>query len=480
MIFSNPYNEVVSYKITIAYNNGQSFINVYDEDNSSIGSLIHFENNSEYNMILSPNQKCYIIYSDINTTSKIFINPNQFRWKVDDTLLETNEVILQRGNSYNINLLLYNEGSYVDSNLILNKIGNDDCTFVNNFITFPTDIQPGEDVIITVQGYEGNVLSIIICLNENEFQWIVENDNEVTIKIKCEFMSGADLEFLDINICLALNGSESLFGLQESEIQTNTPINITQYLPNQNAYSEIELLYIILNYNLPYESIYENGVHFTFPSVEIHNYFESGSGTTGSPYLISCERHLNNIRKTKELVRYEETESDYMITKNFAVTRNISVSNNFEPIPILKGQFCGYNNSLMKITFNKLMTGSAYNGSGLFTTIWGGTVKYIEVDIVGEVNRTGSYGVRKGAICGYIISGTIRNCVARGSFITLAYNPEGSIVGGICGDTLRGTIKYCTNYMNIKTYGMAGQIVGFRSSYISIISCNENGSVILK
>ena len=480
MSFSNPYNEVVSYKINVSYNSGETLMNVYDENNSLLGNITHFENNSEYNIILSPYQKYYIIYSDINATSKIFINPNQFRWKVDDTLLEKDEIILQRGNTYKINLMIYNEGSYVDSNLILNKIGYDECTFVNNFITFPTDIQPGEDVIISVQDYEGYILSIIICLNESEFQWIVENDDDINIKIKCEFISGEEVDSLDVNIGLALNGTESLFGLQENEILTNSSINVTQYLPNKNAYSEIELLYITLNYNLPYESIYENGVHFSFPSIKIHNYFESGNGTIGSPYLISCERHLNNIRKTKELVRYEETESDYMITKNFAVTKNISVSKNFEPIPILKGQFYGYNNNLIKITINKLMTGSAYNGSGLFSTIWDGTVKYIEVDVVGEVNKTGSYGVRKGAICGYIVSGTIQNCVARGSFITLAYNPEGSIVGGICGDTLRGTIKYCTNYMNIKTYGMAGQIVGFRSSYISIISCNENGSVILK
>ena len=90
-------------------------------------------------------------------------------------------------------------------------------------------------------------------------------------------------------------------------------------------------------------------------------------------------------------------------------------------------------------------------------------------DIENDVGYVTTYGS--------IISGTIRNCVSRGSFNILTYNPSGSIIGGICGDTLRGTISYCSNYMTIKTYGNAGQIVGYRSSYVSILYCNEYGSV---
>lgn len=206
---------------------------------------------------------------------------------------------------------------------------------------------------------------------------------------------------------------------------------------------------------------------------EINTMFNGGTGSENDPYKISNEWQLNNVRYMTRLVRYDD-DSDYMITDNFVVTRKITVNNEFEPLPILRGRFESDSSTSREIELKKLLTGSKYTGSGLFMWIWNGTVNHIIVNVTGEINSSGANIIRKGAICGYMVDGTISNCEAMGSFSNSAVNPLSSTIGGIVGEVGRGSIINCENKMLIDTYGTAGGIAG-RSYFAEINNCSNSG-----
>ena len=418
----------------------------------------------------------------------------QLFFLLDGELVEKSFVSLEIGPEYKLDIVEKNndEVIYCDEKFqleFLNLLGNGKLEYVtyNNGVlkissTFegtddPVPLSSNFDIIITENSFLDfwNYTNIILCIipkpsNEEIFIEYMNDDNVIfeinSIKGRC-----FDLEIQIINDSYQVNKiitvSPYLVNDKDSNYD-NVSFDLTKYLSNTKGYTYVyvkrmkidSLQNIIINI--------ENNDYLKFEGLKIHNLFYGGNGTVEDPYQISCPRHFKNIRLCVQNVRYEEDQTSLMILDNFVMLNDIELTDAFEPFPILKGSLKSLNGEVKNIRIVWLCTGSRYNGSGLFETIWGGEVSDISVEIVYELNKDGMYGIRKGAICGYLIDGKINNCTSKGYFDNIEYNPKNSFIGGIVGEALRGEITNCSSSIIISTNGKKDKIVADKSDNVII------------
>ena len=195
-----------------------------------------------------------------------------------------------------------------------------------------------------------------------------------------------------------------------------------------------------------------------------------GSGTEQSPYQIGT---------AAELLWFAQAVNDGDNSAWATLQNDIDLSGAaWAPITTYSGTFDGQghtiDNLVLELTTDS--TGDTYAG---FVGELSGTIQNLTL---GEGCRiaavsTASFGqLYTGGICGEN-SGTIQNCINRGTVTVTAPTP---FAGGICGYNNGGTIQNCANTGNINVTGTfmtrAGGILGYCNSS-TIEGCFNTGMV---
>jgi len=225
--------------------------------------------------------------------------------------------------------------------------------------------------------------------------------------------------------------------------------------------------------NVVYGWVSNNTKGLSISTLYVSALFGSGDGTSSSPFMINCQRHLENISVSKI-----EDDIDIMVFVgggSFKLGNNITLSGTWTPIGFGTDGFVG--------TFD----GGNYTISGLeievddddyygLFSINRGTIKNLNlksVDLKVD-NQPSNYSngtlAMAGALCGYNIS-QISNVKVYGTVKGMG----GVIIGGIVvgGDT--GDISNSTNYATISGGYTVGGIVGSTSGTIQ--NCYSYGSI---
>lgn len=206
------------------------------------------------------------------------------------------------------------------------------------------------------------------------------------------------------------------------------------------------------------------------------NFEEMGSGTQEDPYLIKDEGDLNAMRVMTNKAAYSN--------KYYKLANSIDVSSKewqpFCQTTNFNGNFDGNGKTLTLKLIPK-----DNNGTGLFSQIYGATIKNLTLS--GSCVST-SYS-QIGAICGRIMGGTnyITNCTNN-----IAIEGQNNIGGliGMCyyiDNIVNNTISECTNNAAIKASasssksvfvgGIVGQLANNESITTTITKCTNNGTI---
>ena len=185
----------------------------------------------------------------------------------------------------------------------------------------------------------------------------------------------------------------------------------------------------------------------------------------GSFYNITLNKKTYTASTADELMEWAEAvQTDP--TLNITLTDNITLTEDWTPIPNYAGTFDGGGNTITGLTINQSATSSV----GLFASISeGGTVKNLTLE---DVDITAA--IYTGAVAGQN-DGTIENCSVTGSVTGNALNNDG-YVGGIVGEN-RGTITGCAAEGSVKSSGtyIGGIAGGHREG--SITDCHSSATV---
>lgn len=482
MQFTNPYNSSMAYKLDVSWSSGTKYATVYNSNGSTIGSVTTSGTNKTYSFTLSAGKTCYVIYSNIDSsiTSNLYINPTQLRWRIEGELYDTNHIQLPRGDSYTIELVVLYNGAIVDYTSPYVNTSSTNFVFSNNVLSIDEEALIGYDITIYPTLAPDYLLTVQVGYN-NEFSWSVSNSDIVTLSWN------VNETFDKINFTII--NSNGTYTLSKS----TTQFNITSYLPTSLGTTTIKLNSVVIN-----GITFSNGTEFlNVSSKTVNNLFAGGSGTSSSPYTISCYRHLNNIR--------ESTSSSVY----YKLIKSINLSDyTWTPISSFSGTINGNGYTISNMKVLVTTSGERY---GFVKKLYG-TIKNLKFSNVKiqTSNLSSADGVIYiGAVAGYCGSnGTVYNCDVSGSSkydVQLYKAYLGGIVGlnygyiynsdnyasqmnvsgyagGIVGvnrgdvdssDVLNVTINYYWNTDN----GRVGGIVGYNSSNGTITDCYSGGKI---
>lgn len=177
--------------------------------------------------------------------------------------------------------------------------------------------------------------------------------------------------------------------------------------------------------------------------------YDSGSGTSGDPYIIKTSTHLTNLASTS---------SDW-IGKYFELANDIDMSGvSFTPIgnntQVFTGNFEGNSHVISNLT----ITPNATNiGTGFFGQ-FSGNVTRLGLDNV-TITATGVN--RTGGIVGYMTGGSITYCYTKGGSINVgSAGWAGGIVGVMFKSSGTQTVEDCYSSTTITAGWGSGGIVG--------------------
>lgn len=260
------------------------------------------------------------------------------------------------------------------------------------------------------------------------------------------------------------------------EVQVSDGSGTVSILDNYNDLNCSTIGYITIKIKEIYFIIADNEIVYNESlSINVHNTFAGGSGTSTDPYNISCYRHLNNIRNAID------STTGYA-KGNFKLLNDISLSGNttWTPIDNFSGVLDGANftiNPTSSYSFIICVSYNEFTYYGLIRNLRpGGEIKNLKINnlsISGDVKNSGSK-VYVGGIAGYN-NGTISNCrVLSGRYFVAG---RCGYVGGIVGYNSSGSITNCNNYANISGHGTLGGI--FAKNYGTVVNCINYGTIIL-
>ncbi|MDI3320939.1 beta strand repeat-containing protein [Pinibacter soli] len=178
--------------------------------------------------------------------------------------------------------------------------------------------------------------------------------------------------------------------------------------------------------------------------------YESGSGTTGDPYMVKDQDQLNST-----MANYPNASVKFM--------NDITVTNPWTAITTFGGTVDGAGFSLSGLS-------GAFATKGAFVVTNTGTIKNIQFT---GVNMTTA--VAFGLVAG-TNSGTVQNVTVAG---TLVSTNTSDITGGVVGELTAGKVTQCATNLSItSSSGMVGGIVGKSSTNASEISyCTAKGNI---
>jgi len=183
--------------------------------------------------------------------------------------------------------------------------------------------------------------------------------------------------------------------------------------------------------------------------------FAGGDGSVGNPYLIPTAPALDSVRLDP--------------SKYYKIIADITLTNNWTPIPAFSGSLDGQGYKVTGMTIN---TTTANDG---FINTNTGTIKNIQFL---NVNCTTSAAF--GVIAGKNNGGTLQNLTVSG---TVTSTNTGDVLGGITGElATAGKVTQCYTKLTItSTSGMVGGIVGrlttSAAGQAEISYCTSAGSI---
>jgi len=451
MKFTNPYNSSMAYKLDISWTSETDETKVYNSNGNTIGATTTSGTNKTFSFTLSAGQTCYVIYpnTDSSITSNLYINPTQLRWSVDGELYDTNHIQLPRGDSYTIELVVLYNGTIVDYTSPYVNTSSTNFVFSNNILSIDEEALIGYDITIYPTLAPDYLLTVQIGY-DNEFSWSVTNSDTVTLSWNVN-------ETFD-RINFTITNTNGTYTLSKSSSQ----FDITSYLPISVGTTTIKLNSIVIN-----GITFSNGTKFlNVSSKTVNNLFAGGSGTSSSPYTISCYRHLNNIRKST--------------SKYYKQTVNLFLDGyTWEPIPSFTGVYDGNNKAIhdLNIQVKEAATSDTRYG---FVAWNNGTIKNVKMYycVLENQHNNPAYFNMVGSIAGNTgTSSIISNCYVYYGEINFAtaYRDQ---VGGIAGQN-HGTIEYCyVNYMTMTACCYTGGIVGYNCGTVK--GCEVSNDIYVK
>ena len=194
-----------------------------------------------------------------------------------------------------------------------------------------------------------------------------------------------------------------------------------------------------------------------------------GTGTASDPYLISSVAQLEQFRD-------KTNTGEYTAHAKLVNDIDLSYSSNDSWTPISKSD--GYKGTFDGNGYSVKNLSSAFNQGGYLGFVgqlYEGTIKNLTVE--GNL-KSSCYS--QGMIAGYVVGGTIIDCVARGTIQSTGASYVGGISGYVSNTNLTPTFDGCTNYVSVasSTAGYAGGIIGQSvGTKIKVTKCANFGNV---
>ena len=417
----------------------------------------------------------------VEEQTSILINKtdNAFQWKItggefgiDGEILSQNKVAVKRGKTYSLSFLINGNDSKaalfsVDSSTSWGYYGfsiNSD----TNQIVVPLSCPIGGDGI-TIKAWDSvdndtsynHTLKVIPTgapgLNSVE----ISNSDDITVTIytprfvskiayQLSFENLSKTGTITIDVASANNTSNTKTVSLLSKIQ-----GIKYDTPEDIKFQITKVYYYDAYKNEKSDSMYQ---HITL----INNLFETGNGTSSSPYIINCGRHIDNIRKS--------------VSSEFEVKNDITCPNSWIPIPSFDGVLNMKTHSITlqntsiategNYGFIDLNYGYIYSGSFYphLITNSGGTTTVYNLGVVCAVNY-----------------GTIERCYIRhtsSQSLDIYVKAWHFYFGGIAGSNY-GKLDRCVNNAIIRGNCVNfGGIVGWNGGENNnVYSCSNHGNI---
>jgi hypothetical protein len=212
----------------------------------------------------------------------------------------------------------------------------------------------------------------------------------------------------------------------------------------------------------------ENGYYFGDIYYIVYNEYGGGDGTLNNPYQIK------NVGQLQKIHKFDSSTTYFKLMKNIDLSDTYRVPTAQMPLPHFWGHFDGNGKTISNLSgYTPLTYGG---GFGLFEAN-SGTIKNLHVTgYIGVTNETST-----GMIAG-INHGFIKNCTSQSNqsnnsngmiFVTQSTN---SYVGGITGYNT-GTVQDCINYSNVQGMNHAGGVVGYNTSYGTVLRSYNTGNI---
>ena len=218
--FSNNLDAKCEYQIEI--NSGT--IAFFDADGQVLNnSCIITSNKKTYYFTLKPDEECYVFYEGISNaiTSRIIPSTRQFRWMVDNEILEGQDVVFRYNKLYHIEFVFVIGDENIKLNTSLSIKGNLNYTYNNGDIVINTEPNSDATLYITPEASWDYGLEIHL---EPKYEITFESDGKVVSSQKKYANEEIVLPTLSKN---GYNGVWRLDGTL-SEYNFNTTYKLTQ------------------------------------------------------------------------------------------------------------------------------------------------------------------------------------------------------------------------------------------------------------
>ena len=390
-------------------------------------------------------------------TTNVLLNlsENSTMWKINGEVVDNNKAELERGNSYEIEF--YINGIEQGDTFIFNFNGAPDglaeaINFTDNTLTIK-DYCP-TDYSFTVKYYFNALAESISGLEITPvytvtFEGIdITNDEELTFNwVQTDDL--ATIYYEVSNGTISCNGSVDTTGYVVGNTYGES---LTQYLSSFGI-SNVTITISKIDVTTSKGAM---AVNLKTPfTAKVHMAYASGSGTKNNPYIISCNRHFENMGINTDADTY------------FTITKYLKLEGN------VIEDFYGIIESkdLVVISWtpeDKQKMGIIINNSG--------TIRNLQVNVNYNFNLTGLWGHTVGGIvCNNEDSGLIENCSV--TMIRASKLNHTTTVGGIAGIN-NGTINNCYATVDVITGGTFGGIAGI--NYGTITDSCGMGDIVQK
>ena len=458
-----------TYILSMANMSNVSLV-VYNNDATISNANSTYYPGVVYEIGFDANKTYYIgIKSNVVSENSLVINKKEmaYSWSISDgkTIVDTNANTFNvvKGVRYTLSL---KANGFLLNNITIGIVNQDTAYGVYplnstnaNQIEFNTNSPIGGNGVIVkaVVGYGtsleniASIINIIPTFDRTFYVTSIINNEE----LKFTYNTTRYI----YNVQFSLYPYTSVYNLDLSNIYATVDgtytgsYDLRSIVDNMVINNGLEVYLKIINFS--YYDAFRNSIvvtnvaQYDFP---FNILYASGKGIDSEPYMITSNRHFNNISRTEA---------------TYGLGANLDFGNMTEAKPEFKGKLFGNT-----YTISYYMDVSSEGDFGLFKQN-SGTIQHLKVNArISVYNNVGGW-VRAGLFAG-VNTGTISNCQAYGS---VNDTRESSQSGGFVGRN-EYTIDYCTNYATITCYGDTGGIAGANYTGAAVIGyCVNNGNV---